>query len=104
MRRVSILEQQVWSGAVDITTSGQSHGDLELRSKDIQHDGRRRARMICCGAMSAIGAKRDIPLCSAHVRWPMVISQDPIAFVRARSMQARSYHLRDRLLREYIQP
>ena len=34
---VSILEQQFWSGSVDITTSGQNHGDPELLFKDVQH-------------------------------------------------------------------
>ena len=37
LRRVSILEQQVRSGPVDITTSGQNHGDPELLCEDVQH-------------------------------------------------------------------
>jgi hypothetical protein len=37
LRRESILEQQVWGGSVDITTSGQNHGDPELLPKDLQH-------------------------------------------------------------------
>jgi hypothetical protein len=37
LRCVSILEQQVRSGSVDITTPGQNHGDPELLSKDVQH-------------------------------------------------------------------
>jgi hypothetical protein len=35
VRRLSILEQQFRSGAVDITTSGQNHRDPELLSKNV---------------------------------------------------------------------
>ena len=34
---VSILEQQVGTGSVHISASGQSHADPELFSKDVQH-------------------------------------------------------------------